>query len=513
MNESDARRVWLIRAFEAPLTPPWTDADAVWATDEARRKLGAQASVSDWVGRRAQVAIDRLGGRSMALRTALAHAVAPATHGLWWVTGVAIAGFAAGLAVDALGNRGRVDLLSLPLIGLLGWNLLVYLGLLLGSLRRIRTAADARTRGLRSMAESALRWVATKRDDIDVHALRHGREPEDEAPAWRPALTRFRAGWNELTRPVWRARAAAALHLAAAGLAAGAFAGLYLRGLVLEYRASWDSTFLTASQALSLLQALLGPASQLTGVPLPTAPAFEALRGSSGGSENAARWIHLWSATLGMVIVLPRVALALASLARARSAARRPALPWTEDPWLIRLAAQHRAGPMRIVVIPYRIQTEASRRDPLRRLVSRSLGSEPLIAWTPPAAEADDPPAIEPAPGEEPTPALIVLMSARQTPERETHGRFLHALQAIAPAHRSAPLLLVDESGFGERLTRADAATRLRERRSAWQGLADELGVAALFVDLGADREAPPPDASTRDALARHLMAASPARP
>ena len=43
MNETDARHVLLVRAFEAPPTPPWTERDAEAATREASREQGAQA--------------------------------------------------------------------------------------------------------------------------------------------------------------------------------------------------------------------------------------------------------------------------------------------------------------------------------------------------------------------------------------------------------------------------------------------------------------------------------------
>ncbi len=39
MNEAEARRVLLVRAFETPPAAPWSEADAAWASREALQSL------------------------------------------------------------------------------------------------------------------------------------------------------------------------------------------------------------------------------------------------------------------------------------------------------------------------------------------------------------------------------------------------------------------------------------------------------------------------------------------
>ena len=75
----------------------------------------------------------------------------------------------------------------------------------------------------------------------------------DSAPAWN----RFFADWTVLGLPLNSARMALVLHFSAAALALGLMAGLYLRGLVLDYRAGWQSTFLQAPAVQALLDTLL----------------------------------------------------------------------------------------------------------------------------------------------------------------------------------------------------------------------------------------------------------------
>src|SRR5436853_594858 len=60
------------------------------------------------------------------------------------------------------------------------------------------------------------------------------------------ALATFATEWSHLATPLYVARAARLLHAAAALFAAGIVAGLYLHGIAVEYRASWESTFLDA---------------------------------------------------------------------------------------------------------------------------------------------------------------------------------------------------------------------------------------------------------------------------
>ena len=70
--------------------------------------------------------------------------------------------------------------------------------------------------------------------------------------------------------------------------------------------------------------------------------------------------------------------------------------------------------------------------------------------------------------------------SLAATPERETQGAFVRALQASG---NGAPVLVfVDEGPWRARFD-ADGQ-RLAERRSAWRAEFADLGVAPIFVDL-----------------------------
>ena len=174
---------------------------------------------------------------------------------------------------------------------------------------------------------------------------------------WMPARDRSEGGLACLSprlggaeqRRAPTARAAVMLHLAAAALAAGLIGGMYLRGLVLDYRAGWQSTFLEAPAVHAVLQPLLAPATAVTGIAIPSVDTLAAQRvGPDGrGSADAAPWIHLYAAMLALFVVGPRLLLALVAALQSWWLARRWALPW-QDAYFQRLMREHRGGQARI---------------------------------------------------------------------------------------------------------------------------------------------------------------------
>jgi rubrerythrin len=86
---------------------------------------------------------------------------------------------------------------------------------------------------------------------------------------------------------------------------------------------------------------------------------------------------------------------------------------------------------------------------------------------------------------DESEPDVAALFAATATPERETHGAFVRALQERLGS-RAVISVLVDESGLRERAGSApDAELRITQRRAAWQRMLHDLSLPApKFVDL-----------------------------
>lgn len=470
MTANEAHRALLVRAFETPLSPPWTEADAAWASAEAARAEGEQAEPDRYIARRAQLAFERLAAREPAVSAALA---VHGAHAGWTVLALAIA-FCCGLALDAIGAAQRLNIVALPMLGVLGWNLVVYALLGLAALRGSGTALGA------AWSKRLSGWTAPRRASA--------------------ALRRYRADAAAANAPLDASRLAFLLHAGAAALAAGLLVSMYARGLAFEYRAGWDSTFLSADQVHHLLSVVLWPALTLTGQALPPPDQIAALRFSVGPGENAARWIHWTALTVALVVLLPRAALAARAALRARTLARDFPLD-LQAPYFRRLLPQHGAAAASVQVLPYSYRLAPELLPGLQAVLRQAFGAhvdlqvaEPLPVGSeddlarhlPPAVASTRSAASATAPATESGHAAqrlrVPLFALTATPERETHAAFLHALAALGgyePGQEGFDVL-VDESAFRSRFD----ATRLAQRRAAWQALLTDAGRRALFVDL-----------------------------
>jgi hypothetical protein len=444
LPEADARAVLLLRAFETPPAPPWTEVDADWASREAQRLEGEGATAERFLARRARLAAQRLDERGV---------TADVDRPLRWLVLAVPAALLLGVLSDSVAAAERINILAPPLLGVLAWNILVYAALLATALRRPRPAAAA-TGPLR-------RWLLAWAGRV---------------AAGTPAVARFAADWARAAQALHGARLAAVLHAAAAAFALGALASLYARGLVFEYRAGWDSTFLSPASVQQLLAIVLGPAAQWSGMPLPGAGEIARLRFSEGGGENAARWIHLHAITLAAVVILPRLALAAFAAWRARRLAA--ALPLALDEAYFRRLLQGRSGrALSVQVLPYSYHPAPELRSGLRTVLERRLASTVALDVAEPVAlGGEDELQLDADSAAVP----VALFSLTATPERENHGAFVRALARA----RAGLIVLVDESGFRHRFEGGDGAERLQQRRSAWQRMLQDEGQSAEFVDL-----------------------------
>jgi len=477
MTDTEARQALLLRAFEHPLAAPWTRDDSLAIDAEAQRQLGTGADAERYIARRAAIGLARLAPRAPAVTAALA---ATDAQPLWARIGL-LAAALAGAAADVAGSGGRINILAPPLLALMLWNLFVYAALAWRALAPPQAAGG----GLVSSALSRI-WQAMQRRWAGAAGAAVASGTSDTP------MTRYLADWARFGAALHAARLAALLHAGAAAFALAALASLYVRGLGFEYRAGWDSTFLTPAAVHTLLQALFGPASALTGIGLPGSDQLAALRFSTGAGENAARWIHLQAVTVVAVVVLPRLALAAHAAWRVRLAAGAVTLP-LDEPDFARLARLAFGGTVGVAVLPYSFELNDRQRTGLRAPLEAQLGGgvELRIAANV-ALGGEDVPADWAAALAGPAVAAL-LFNATATPERETHGAFCAAVAArLRPAQRL--LVLVDEAAFRLRFTGVDGAQRLAQRRDAWRRMLAEAGLGdarlqPLFIDTAAKSE------------------------
>ena len=474
MDERTALAATGLEAFETaePRSPNWTDADRAWADRVALDAAPAGAPLDAFAGMRARHALQRLGPRE----PALARLSGPSLREARWTVGAMVLAFVVGLLADGLGGSRHINLLAPPMWGVLAWNVVVYLGLVVWPLVQL----GRRKRGHRG---PIVRGVAGR-------IARRIRLPRLTAGSSAAALHRFAGLWLERSRGLATRRAETLLHLAAAALALGLIAGLYLRGLVFDYRAGWQSTFLTPEAAHAIVSTALAPASRLSGIALPDVAAFAAMRtveGQAGGGAPAAAWIHLLALTLVLVVLLPRVLLALVAQARGRWRAARFPMP-LEQPYYQRLARLQRGGAAQVVVFPYGSAVSPQATLGLRALLADAFGPRVALEVAPGIAfgAEDEAPLAVPAA----TSHAIALFDLSATPESENQGRFLRRLVAALPPGAALAVLL-DETQFARRF--GGLGDRLAERREAWRlwGEAHRSVPLALALEAPAAGDAP----------------------
>ncbi|MEP7280762.1 MAG: DUF2868 domain-containing protein [Rubrivivax sp.] len=458
MNEQQARAVTLVQAFEAaPEGPLWTVDDRRWATRAAQQSLPEGAGHAAFVAERARLALQRLAPRDAGVRRVLAGTGRTSTV----LLAALVLGAVLGLVSDTLVAGPYFNLLSPLFWGLLAWNLVVYVAMVVMALRR--SPPGPLRRGL-------------------VRMLRRG----SGALGRRGPLADFAARWTSLSMPLQAQRGAVALHLLAAGMALGLVAGLMLRGLVFDYRAGWASTLLQPEVVRQVLAIALAPAHAVTGIAAPDAATFDALRvtPTQPATASAASWLQLMSVQLLLLIVVPRTLFAAWAWARvARIAARFP-LP-LDGPYFERL----RPGPAAsgLWVLPHAEAPGPPAVLGLRALLAQVWGEATTLQIAPPLAYGEEAAAPAPPGGCR----TVVLVDLTATPEPDVQGRLLQAVDAArVAAHAPGPvLLLADSTAYRRRF--GDDGAREQARIAGWRELAQAHGAAFLAWPLeGGDVDA-----------------------
>jgi hypothetical protein len=476
MREEDLRKVLLVKAVEeadadGTLLPP---ADRAAAAREAMRG-GAGAAAAD----EPQLMAAR--ARTLFARIASRHPFVSDLLDLLGKSGAITLGLMAlgaliGAGFSILDGTRQINLLwvSVGLFTLVAWNVAVYVVLAVVAAR----PSKPRTSILRH-------WLSGVAGRIAGSQIARSRAFNAPLAA---ALKSFANEWRVAAAPLLLAQATRAFHLAAAAVGIGLIAGLYVRGIAFDYRAGWESTFLGDATARVLLGILYGPASWLTGIPLPEASQLQALRWRPDGSggESAARWIHLMAATTLIYIVVPRLLLAAWAGLRAMRLSLRAPLPPALAPYFRSTfaAVEGAVRPARAVIAPYACELTPAALAKLIAWVPGAAGGAPAIdaRASVPYGEEERHRAELATLGDDAT-IVVLPFSLATTPEDENHGTVLAATRDWLAERPGAQLLVViDEAPYAQRL--AGAPERLEERRAAWRAFVEARGLEARFASL-----------------------------
>ena len=455
LDEALARRIMLVQSIEAsdtqgkllsPVEREDIDRLAAQAAGQADPVSAAQAQ--DFLHGRAQQVLRVVENRNPAL--AALQERRPWTH--WLGAGAFVAAVLFGAATDRIANPHRVDLLALPLLAIIAWNLAVYAALAASFFLPLRLRAqhppEARQPPAGRAAPGAfVRWASGLR-------------------GWSARAGQLRASITALFVRQWYGASAAlqaqrwrkVLHLAAAGWAFGIGLSLFTRGLVVEYRVGWESTFLDAAQVHAILCVLLTPALALFPFQPFTVQDIASLQfsqaGQGTGALAGARWVYLYATLLALLVIAPRLLLAWHAAWRERVLSRRIALNLA-TPYYQRLLALLNPARIQLGLLALRPQDRDALlrimrpRGPVHELAEGAHGqARSLIRTSSGETLGLAAVALQPAPPASPQPA-----PQARSPASGWAGRALQQLrqargagadQAASPA--PAPAALDDDS-------------------------------------------------------------------
>jgi hypothetical protein len=465
LSEGDARTVLLVQAVED------TDQDGVLLAPRARAAATRRAFDE---GARSGDDLARLSTRAGLLRDdvlrqapALGHVLNPPRGRGTVVLATLVVAAGVGALTNLLGPERHVSVLAFPLAGILLWNLAVYAAL---SVRVLARTVGGRRRAVAPPGGLALagRWLES------TGGAGRGRPPggSPHSVAVTDVVRRFQRLWLPAAAPLIAARGRVVLHLGALAMALGAVAGMYVSGIAFEYRATWESTWLDAPAVQRYLGVVLGPAARVLDVPVPdVAP----LRGP-GGEGDAAPWIHLWGATLGLFVVLPRAALALVDALTAARLSRR--LPVHVDAEYARRALQSGRGSATLVeIVYYSCAPDTGLRERLHTRLQEEVGARAVIRDGAHLNYGDEPERVRLPEDPARVGVLVLVFTLAQTPEPEVHGDFVARLRERLDRAGWRLLAVLETATYRRRVGSDD---RVRERRATWDRLLRDLDLPAI---------------------------------
>lgn len=390
---------------------------------------------------------------------------------LWWLPVLALL---LGFASEKLGQPHRLNLVALPLLAIVGWNLLLYASGLLRSLwrlRRPRPAPAALAAPTAAPWEPALRWWS--RSTLAMQDERLRKVYQHFVQDWTP----YRQARQARLLRAW-------LHLGAAALALGMIAAMWVTGMFVEYRIGWESTWLSAPQMQALANTLSWPAQQLLGMAPWSIEQIERLQAwPAGQQQSGQQWILAYSLLLALVVVVPRLLLAAWHWSAALRQSRALHLPLAE-PYFQGLVRDFSSDATHILVLPFSMSLDEARQQRIRHFVQQQFGAAAHLHFGPSLAYGD-----QASHGgdyfrntlEAHTPSLqALLFNLSATPEEETHGSVLRQFDAHVSGARSVWLYgheLAQRLGPGEA-----ARQRLTERCHLWQTFVEHHGLHAEFI-------------------------------
>ncbi|MEM9479978.1 MAG: DUF2868 domain-containing protein [Verrucomicrobiota bacterium] len=385
----------------------------------------------------------------------------------WTGAAIVVAALLVGFATNKLGTERAVNVIAFPLLGLIAWNIIVYLFLLARTL----------------MKGSGFSVITLIVGFIKRHADKLAGENQQATSADSRILHRFAQSWGKLRLPVAAKSLQGWFHISAAVFAIGVVAGMYWQGLAREYKASLESTFQTEPETIHrFFEILFTPATLLSGL---SAPTMEDVQLAAEANGPAAKWIHLYAVTAALVIVVPRLLLAVCSRFAANKLHKSTDIRALFSGYFPSLVSPDEGEALVALAVPHRIKLEGRQKERLREAAIARWGGRVFVDFADAVeygSEEDWPESkIESDPS-----VFVVVMNFSSTPEEDSQGILIDRVKnLIHEDHRESELVvLLDKSAFTARMNGLDEADQRAEQRArAWERVLEKHRIR--FAILG----------------------------
>jgi hypothetical protein len=468
LTETQAQQVTLVRVLEQTQDPTalWSADDAKEATRATLELLGSKAPFAAFVARRAQWALDTIAQRAPDRALALRPPRWPLLAAQLLAVLALVAGFLTDLLATTLLHPGHINVVELPLLLLVLWNLVFMAWFFAKGVWHLFRRGHAPPGPL-------LEWLGSYRA---AEALRFA------GPRNTPWLRTFRHAWSQLSGPINTARLQVAAHLASLLFTLGALAHLVYRAAFEHYTAGWKTTLtqsIDAHTVHSIVSWLLAPGAYLLGVPVPDVAHIERLRMPPGLGESAETWIWLYVGSVLAWVVLPRLGFVVLNLLARWRMRRNFPLPLGST-YFTTLRAAWRGQRIGVSVVPFRYELSPALRANLGAMLQRIYGLAVDITIDQPVLMGDNASDWKNPVKREGHVAVMVIFNLSATAEGDTHGALLQALRkAIESGTPIVPI--VDTGAYPQ-----GDPQRFRQRCNQWRQTLDRFHCKPLFLDLHA---------------------------
>ena len=459
LTELQAKDVMLVRAIEQARDGNafWSATDAKEATRATLDLVGPKASFDHFIARRAEWVLDAISKTKPEPVFNLAPRQWPMVAA--WL--LIVSAFVIGFATNHLAADSRVNIVEYPIVGLILWNVLVFVSILVSSISNLFRSTSSTGGLLTDVLGKWQLWGAIK-------------SSSGKSSNW---VDQFKSDWCTVAASLNRQRLALTLHTASMLFALGAMGSLYVRGFFKEYRAGWESTFFTADSIHAIANVVLAPGSILLNMPLPGVAHVASLRFPESSGEIARDWIHLYAGSLLVWIIIPRLLFVIVSVFLKWRHQHSFPLP-IGNTYFASLRAIRTGNGINVVAIPFRYELTSQVKVDLSRLLECTHGLAVSISVQEPVLMGDDATDWKKALGNDRHIAVFVIFNLAATAESDAHGQLVKKI--LSGVNGRTPVIpIVDTGSYVDR-----DKDRFNERCNQWRCILDQVRCKPLFLNL-----------------------------